>query len=133
MAIQKILPTDKLNTGWRIKYNDTVDELIQAITYIGGALRVLKFSGDTYDINVDGNKRAGLSQIVAGENTIVFEEQYDEAATWVFTGKPYLFDSNGVEVGFTLVSKNHAGFVIDSVEAGTLNYQTCLISVNNDL
>lgn len=127
MAIQKILDTDKLNTGWRTKYNQTVDEMIQAVTYVGnGILRFLKVSGSTFDVQLDGNKRADSVSVVEGENIITFPSAYD-GVSWVFCGKPYLYDNSGVELAFTLLSKDETGFVINAVEAGTLEYQTTLI------
>lgn len=54
MAVKQILPTDTLETGFRAKYNETVNEIITDYTFSvdGFTLRLKKFGGGFIDINL---------------------------------------------------------------------------------
>lgn len=60
MAVKKILSTDTLETGFRAKYNETVDEIITGYEFPaavglqpdGYTLRLKKFGGGYIDINL---------------------------------------------------------------------------------
>ena len=69
MAIQKIQPSDKLNSGFRSKYNATVDELWVSISDLGGGvIRISKFNGGSVDVprNTSFYTKEDLRDIVSG-------------------------------------------------------------------
>lgn len=125
MAVESILTSDTLKSGFRKKYNNSVAEIIVSVTdLINGKLRFTKFSGETFDVTVSGNTRAGKVTVEAGTQTITFDSTYADGTSWIFTGKPYLYDSDGNEVGYTITDRTITGFTITPVADGTLEYET---------
>jgi hypothetical protein len=128
MSVRKIETTDKLSSGFRTKYNETILEIITAVTdLLNGKIRFTKFSGETFDVTVSGNTRYGKVTVEAGTQTITFDTTYKEGASWIFTGKPYLYDSDGNEIGYTITDRTITGFTITPVADGTLEYETIKI------
>jgi hypothetical protein len=68
--------------------------------------------------------RTGSVTITEGENTITFSSSYSDGKSWIFSGKPFLYDSSGVEIGYTFTSRTRGGFTITASAPGTLEYQT---------
>jgi hypothetical protein len=68
--------------------------------------------------------RTGSVTIAEGENTITFSSSYSDGKSWIFSGKPFLYDSSGVEIGYTFTSRTRSGFTLIASAPGTLEYQT---------
>lgn len=69
MAVQTILSSDKLQSGFRSKYNTSVNEIIvSAADQGGGIVRFTKHSGAYFDVNLGTSyyTKAAIDTLIAG-------------------------------------------------------------------
>lgn len=106
MAVKKILSTDTLETGFRAKYNETIDEIITGYSFPatppnaanGYTLRLLKSGGGFIDINLQQfyYTKTQITQLLSGfiNNPYMGEWDADRAAAGDFIANSVV-DYNG--------------------------------------
>lgn len=71
MAISKILPTDRLQSGFRTRYNATVDEIWVSISDKGnGSFEITKFNGQKISFNLQESfyTKAEIADLLSGND-----------------------------------------------------------------
>lgn len=69
--------------------------------------------------------RSGTAQLTEGVTLpINFSTSYPDGTAWTFTGKPFCYDADGNEVGYTITNRTKSGFSITAVADSTVEFHT---------
>jgi hypothetical protein len=139
MAIREILLSDKLESGFRVKYNETILEIIIAGYDNGnGELVLQKDSGAVIVIDlkdsfylaseVDTAIGNAINALYRANDTVAatgtLNQRIDYSSALAAAVRPDIKDYAGL--GVILVAYDAAGFNIDSMVSGNFGYSTIL-------
>jgi hypothetical protein len=139
MAIREILLSDTLEAGFRVKYNETIDEIITAGFDDGdGNLILQKNSGvqitidlkDSFYLSteVDTAITNAINALYRANDTVAAtgtsNQRIDYSSPLSIAVRPDIKDYLGL--GVILIAFDAAGFNIDSIVAGNFGYSTIL-------
>jgi len=120
MSVRKILTTDSLNFGFRLKYNETVDEIISSGSINNGNLILQKSGGGDITISLASIVN---SIIRSSGNVSATEGVQDISFSSPLSSTNYslsIFDINGL--GIQITEQTIDGFTINALTAGIFNY-----------
>lgn len=112
MAIQNIVSSDKLQSGFRAKYNTSIDEIwVSGVDLGNGTLRVTKHNGDTYDIDLT------TSFYTKAQTEVVLDDFMQQVTAmlgplspvWLYQDSPYFSTSGGGVFAITDFENNFPG------------------------
>jgi hypothetical protein len=139
MAIREILLSDTLESGFRVKYNETIQEIIIAGYDNGsGSLVLQKDSGaeividlkDSFYLASEVDTLVGnaINALYRANDTVAatgtMNQRIDYSSPLAASVRPDIKDWAGL--GVILVAYDVAGFNIDSMVAGNFGYSTIL-------
>jgi len=139
MAIREILLSDTLEAGFRVKYNETIQEIITGGYDNGsGSLVLQQDSGaeitidlnDSFDLASEVDTKIGnaINSLYRANDTVAAtgtaNQRIDYSSPLAASVRPDIKDWAGL--GVILVAYDVAGFNIDSIVSGNFGYSTIL-------
>lgn len=139
MSVQYIQTSDTLGSGFRVKYNASVAEIITAVTDVGnGSLNFQKFNSEVFNVTlttsfftkqqVNDAISAALAATRRANDNVSANGSAGQVITYstpmTSAVRPIINDYNGLGIIVTAFDAN--GFTITSLTSGYFGYLTTL-------